>query len=158
MDMDTQVLELAGGYEILVGVGGDGTACRIMQNILNIENRPKAGLIPLGTGNDLARALGLLGVLKSRGLDVLIDVLLAGKCTRLDLLNLNDSAIFSNYFGIGTDAKITKAFNTIRPRFSFDSFKGTFMFIVRVCILWFSCLNYYEPLLSKKTYGCLHKI
>ena len=64
MDMDTQILEPAGGYEILAGVGGDGTACRIMQNILDLENRPKAGLIPLGTGNDLARALGLSGVQK----------------------------------------------------------------------------------------------
>lgn len=132
MDMDTQVVELAGGYEILAGVGGDGTACRIMQNILNLENRPKAGLIPLGTGNDLARTLGLSGVLKSRGLDGLIDVLLAGKCTRLDLLNLNDSVIFSNYFGIGTDAKITKSFNALRPGFSFGS-----LFIGRVINLTF---------------------
>ncbi len=47
-------------YGILVAVGGDGTVFEVVSGILAAEPPyPKLGILPLGTGNDIARALGI---------------------------------------------------------------------------------------------------
>jgi diacylglycerol kinase (ATP) len=51
----------AGGYDAVVAAGGDGTAHEIVNGLLSLPSpRPALGLIPVGTGNDVARNLGLL--------------------------------------------------------------------------------------------------
>jgi diacylglycerol kinase (ATP) len=49
------------GYEIILSAGGDGTMHQVVNGVLsNKENaNPLVGLIPLGSGNDLARSLGV---------------------------------------------------------------------------------------------------
>jgi diacylglycerol kinase (ATP) len=48
------------GYEILVAIGGDGTAGEILSGIMdNKVPRPKLSIIPAGTGNDIARNVGI---------------------------------------------------------------------------------------------------
>ena len=52
--------EQAGKYEILVAVGGDGTAFEVASGILASEGkRPALGVVPVGTGNDISTALGV---------------------------------------------------------------------------------------------------
>ncbi|CAJ0571108.1 unnamed protein product, partial [Mesorhabditis spiculigera] len=40
--------------------GGDGTISFVLNDIDELENRPPVAVLPLGTGNDLSRVLGLL--------------------------------------------------------------------------------------------------
>lgn len=50
------------GARLVVAVGGDGTLHEVVNGVLGTE--ATVGLIPFGTGNDLARALGLFGDLE----------------------------------------------------------------------------------------------
>ena len=49
------------GYELVVAVGGDGTVHEIVNGIMRVppEQRPKLGVVPLGSGNDCAHAIGV---------------------------------------------------------------------------------------------------
>ena len=51
------------GTPLVVAVGGDGTLHEIVNGVLGTDT--SVGLIPYGTGNDFARALGLFGNLES---------------------------------------------------------------------------------------------
>lgn len=46
------------GYDSVFALGGDGTVAEVVQGLMQNEERPNFGFIPLGTVNDLARALG----------------------------------------------------------------------------------------------------
>lgn len=72
------------GSSAIVIVGGDGTANRVVNAIASIEGRPPVGLIPLGTGNDLARAIGL-----PRDPVEAARRVLAGRTAALDLVAVN---------------------------------------------------------------------
>lgn len=48
----------ASGAEVVVAAGGDGLAAEVAAGLLGAPS-PPMGLLPLGTGNDLARAIGL---------------------------------------------------------------------------------------------------
>lgn len=49
--------EMADDFDIVVGVGGDGTLNEIVSGVLVSEKRPTIGYIPSGTTNDFARSL-----------------------------------------------------------------------------------------------------
>ncbi|WP_437639534.1 diacylglycerol/lipid kinase family protein [Sorangium sp. So ce854] len=56
--------ELAGaaveeGADLVVAAGGDGTINEVVQGLGPHRDRARLGLVPLGTGNDLARTLGI---------------------------------------------------------------------------------------------------
>ena len=47
------------GFDIIIASGGDGTIYEVINGISPYENRPKLGILPAGTTNDFARALGI---------------------------------------------------------------------------------------------------
>lgn len=47
------------GCEIVVAAGGDGTVHQVLNGIMTRRRRPILGILPLGTGNDLARTLAI---------------------------------------------------------------------------------------------------
>jgi diacylglycerol kinase (ATP) len=52
--------QAAQDFDALVAVGGDGTAAEVTEGLLQAAApRAALGLVPLGTGNDLAEALGM---------------------------------------------------------------------------------------------------
>jgi diacylglycerol kinase (ATP) len=85
---------VARGADVIVAAGGDGTICEIVAG-LHRAGGGTLGIIPLGTGNDAARSLGL-----PLALDAATAVLLAGRRRRVDLMRLGDHVVF-NAIGIG---------------------------------------------------------
>lgn len=47
------------GFDLVVAAGGDGTVNEVMNGIMQAGRKAALGIIPLGTGNDLARALDI---------------------------------------------------------------------------------------------------
>lgn len=113
-DIENQCNDYLSNYEIVVVAGGDGTISQVVKVIAHLENKPKLGIIPIGTGNDLANSLGVLHIYKSHGLAALLKIILRCKVVKLDILSLDNNLIFTNYLGIGSDAKISGDFNRLR--------------------------------------------
>ena len=75
----------AGGAEVVVAAGGDGTVHEVLQGLMDrpAVERPALGVVPMGTANDLANGCGIpLGLpdalqLCATGTPVPIDVALA---------------------------------------------------------------------------------
>ena len=49
----------AANYDVVACVGGDGTLSEVLAGLMQLENPPKVGYIPMGTANDVATTLGL---------------------------------------------------------------------------------------------------
>jgi diacylglycerol kinase (ATP) len=47
------------GFDLIVAAGGDGTVSAVVDGLASLAAPPRLGLLPLGTGNDLARTLGI---------------------------------------------------------------------------------------------------
>src|SRR5690606_19669537 len=52
----------------LIAVGGDGTLGIVLDRVRRLRPNAVIGLIPLGTGNDLGRALGVYRIYDTKGL------------------------------------------------------------------------------------------
>lgn len=84
---------VAQGHEIVIAAGGDGTICEVLQG-LHGTGRTLA-ILPLGTGNDTARTLGVPIRLEDAALTVM-----AGERRRIDLMQAG-SRVVLNAIGIG---------------------------------------------------------
>jgi len=47
------------GYDLIIAAGGDGTLYEVINGMAEKENRLPIGIIPVGTTNDFARAMGI---------------------------------------------------------------------------------------------------
>lgn len=79
---------LAAGAERVVAAGGDGTMNTVVNALRELEADVVLGLLPLGTGNDLARTLAI-----PRALDDALEVLDEGRTARIDLFQLTAPGI-----------------------------------------------------------------
>ncbi len=46
-------------FDFIIAAGGDGTINEVVNGIAGLEHRPPIGILPMGTSNDFARALGI---------------------------------------------------------------------------------------------------
>ncbi|MCX8043355.1 MAG: diacylglycerol kinase family protein [Desulfobacterota bacterium] len=104
----------ASDYETVIVAGGDGTVWQSMQQLMQRSALPRVAVIPLGTGNDLARASGMIQCLRCHGISGILDAVEQGKTTMLDILSLNNRFFFTNYYGIGIDATVAQSINAMR--------------------------------------------
>ena len=94
--------------DCVVAAGGDGTLNGVVNGIAQSSRRIRVGIVPLGTGNDFVRTLGL-----PVGLEENIDILRSGKERRIDLVRVKGkrARYFVNVSAGGfsgmVDAKIT---------------------------------------------------
>ena len=51
--------ERAGSFDAVACVGGDGTLSEVISGLMDLDERPPLGYIPMGTANDVATTLGL---------------------------------------------------------------------------------------------------
>ncbi len=113
---EEQVKEALANSECVVAVGGDGTATAVFDVLLRHEElrHVKIGLIPLGTGNDLARVLNLYSALVDRGLLYIVRKLIVAPSKKFDLWRINGKFAMANYFSAGIDACVAHDFNSDR--------------------------------------------
>ncbi len=95
---------VADGVESLVVVGGDGMVHLAIQALANTETR--LGLIPAGTGNDVARYFDL----PRKDTAAAIDVVIGQKERRIDLAKAG-STYYATVLAAGFDAVVTERAN-----------------------------------------------
>ena len=96
------------GYERLFVGGGDGTLNEVINGVASVEGglgQITFGLIPLGTGNDFAGALGI-----PEEVDAAISILLEDRTLEVDVGMLNDRH-FVNVSAGGFIAEVSSAVN-----------------------------------------------
>lgn len=91
--------ERASGYDAIFALGGDGTAMEVIG--ATAPDGPPVGVLPAGTGNLLARALGIpLNVRRA------VRALTNGDEARVDLGRLGTGRRFAIGTGVGIDASM----------------------------------------------------
>lgn len=95
-------------YSIIVAIGGDGTINEVAGALVNSNS--VLGIIPIGSGNGLARHLKIpLNYKKA------VDVILKGKTKLIDAAKVNGKVFFCTA-GIGYEAAIGNKFNMAGSR------------------------------------------
>jgi diacylglycerol kinase (ATP) len=95
-------------YTDAVAVGGDGTVNHVAKTILNTGIT--LGIVPIGSGNGLARSLGL-----SMDIEAVIKQIVKGESTTIDHGTVNGIPFFCTS-GIGFDAHIGNLFAAMTKR------------------------------------------
>ncbi len=109
----THAIELARqaaqeGYNLVVAVGGDGTVHEVVNGLMQVpaEQRPRLGVVPLGSGNDFSSAVGV-----NPDPFQALNQALQGQARRIDVFKIRDgngrSEYCDNTLGIGFDAMVT---------------------------------------------------
>lgn len=94
------------GYDHLFVAGGDGTLNEVLNGVAAVPHgleRVTFGLLPLGTGNDFAHALGV-----PEDLEGAVDVLARGELAEIDVARLGDRR-FVNVSAGGFVAEVSDA-------------------------------------------------
>jgi len=94
------------GYDRLFVAGGDGTLNEVLNGVTQVDgalDHVTFGLIPVGTGNDFAQALGI-----PEELDTALDLLQHGRAVAVDLGRLGDR-VFANVSAGGFIAEVSEA-------------------------------------------------
>lgn len=105
----TELARQAGeeGYERVIAIGGDGTVHEVLNGLMQVpaDRRPILGVVPLGSGNDFARAVGV----PTRPAEALRRALI-GDPRPIDLGLVRDDLgrqeYFDNTLGIGFDGVV----------------------------------------------------
>ena len=92
---------IARGFRRIVAVGGDGTWSNVGNAILRSGQSVKLGLVPGGTGCDLAKTLGI----PPRDVQACCEIVLAGKARTIDVGRIEDKH-FLNIAGFGYDVAV----------------------------------------------------
>ncbi len=94
----------AAGWPVIIAAGGDGTVHNVANGILGDgPTNVTLGHVPVGSGNDYARALGLKRAPPERNLQLVLD----GTRRRLDVGRVGDE-YFVNGMGVGFDAEVVR--------------------------------------------------
>lgn len=96
------------GFDMVIAMGGDGTVHEVVNGLMQVpaERRPILGVVPMGSGNDFAHAIGI-----PAGADRALAHALEGEPSSIDLGLMTDDhgrhEYFDNTLGIGFDAVVT---------------------------------------------------
>ena len=112
-----QARRAAAAWDRVVAVGGDGTVRAVAEGLFKAGTGAALGVIPQGTGNDFARALGLFQLWarpRTVGVESFVERLITGPTTRVDVLSANERLFFVSYCGIGWDARVCHSYTRLR--------------------------------------------
>jgi diacylglycerol kinase (ATP) len=96
----------ADGVRRLIVAGGDGTMHHVAQGLFGTDCA--LGVVPLGSGNDLAGTLGV-----PPDLDAAVDRALTGPLRRMDLVRVGGTVCLG-YAGVGFDSEVTRFANQVK--------------------------------------------
>ncbi|MFS1514201.1 diacylglycerol kinase [Chengkuizengella sp. SCS-71B] len=88
-------------FDVVIAAGGDGTLNEVVNGLANQPFRPKLGILPLGTTNDFARALGI-----PKNWSRACDIILNEYTELIDIGKVNDE-YFINIAGGGSLTELT---------------------------------------------------
>lgn len=113
-DMEARVLKSVNqGCRKLLVAGGDGSVHETINGILRSSRKTEFGVIPIGTGNDFAKASNI-PLHWEEATSLLADRLNSGSPGRpIDAGQCNDR-YFANGAGIGFDAKVSRIAHSIK--------------------------------------------
>lgn len=97
-----EVLAREATEDVVVAVGGDGTVNEVARGIVGTEKA--LGIIPCGSGDGLARHLGL-----SHNIEKALRTIEQGECKRMDTAEVN-GRLFLSVCGVGFDAVVSERF------------------------------------------------
>ena len=97
-----EVLAREATEDVVVAVGGDGTVNEVARGIVGTEKA--LGIIPCGSGDGLARHLGL-----SHNIKKALRTIEQGECKRMDTAEVN-GRLFLSVCGVGFDAVVSERF------------------------------------------------
>src|SRR5206468_3532576 len=78
----------ASDFDLIVSAGGDGTLNEVVNGIAQTGCNAALGVLPLGTGNDFARMLGVPG-----DLETAIQGIMSGKTRDIDLVRVTSDTV-----------------------------------------------------------------
>lgn len=120
----------AAGYDTVIALGGDGVIHEVVNGLMRIDTseRPRLGIVPVGSGNDFARTLGLV----ANDAEGAVAQLLQGRERALDLGFVTsdacpEGAYFTESLSFGLDAAI--ALDTTRRRSEGTRQEGSGLFV-----------------------------
>jgi YegS/Rv2252/BmrU family lipid kinase len=96
------------GYDMVIAMGGDGTVHEVINGLMQVpeSRRPILGIVPVGSGNDFAHAVGI-----PKQSDYALAHALKGEASAVDIGLMTDEhghrEYFDNTLGIGFDAIVT---------------------------------------------------
>ncbi|TYZ64740.1 hypothetical protein PybrP1_004283 [[Pythium] brassicae (nom. inval.)] len=102
--------------------GGDGTVGWVLSALdaLGSARQPPIAILPLGTGNDLARVLGWGSGFSTRDVSEILSEVAAAHVSLLDrwqvTIDGKKRAVLNNYLGVGVDAQVALEFHEQRER------------------------------------------
>jgi diacylglycerol kinase (ATP) len=76
------------GFDLVVAAGGDGTLNEVVNGIGENLGNARLGLIPLGTGNDFARTIGV-----PDDIEAAIDLIVIGETREVDLVRVTSDEV-----------------------------------------------------------------
>jgi diacylglycerol kinase (ATP) len=113
---DARSLAAAADVDAVIVVGGDGSVHEVASGLIAGRSRAALGIIPAGSGNDFARALGLRG-----GLSTVVSMLSVARPVLVDhgrvtwhSETLSGESIFFNAVGCGFDAYVADRARMVR--------------------------------------------
>jgi len=128
------------GYDLVVAAGGDGTVHEVVNGLMRGDQATlPLGIIPIGSGNDLAFGLGI-----PEEVEEAVERIFKGTPQPLDLARVTNeygkTEVFDNNFGIGFDAIVVMRTETITRLHGFPMY----MAAVLQTILFYYNIPYLE--------------
>lgn len=132
-------------FDMIVIGGGDGTISTLVPYLEGW--RSKIGILPLGTGNDLARELGLVGRVPKKNIPQLIEFYRRASTREVTRVNLDygedfaSRTSFINYISFGFDAAVVAEFAALRETKIWRLLRGRLGNRVGYAAMGLRCLN-----------------
>ncbi|MED4990618.1 diacylglycerol kinase [Parageobacillus toebii] len=90
-------------FDLVVAAGGDGTINEVVNGIADQDYRPKLGIIPVGTTNDFARAIGV-----PRSIEGACDIIANGEAVPIDIGSVTNEGKTRYFINIAGGGRLTE--------------------------------------------------